>query len=264
MLPGVVGNTISLTLLEVSVTGSRAFLPPSGNPVRPILIILAVFFTLTLIGFSIGMPLLGMGAGSTILLAVIIIGTAALCIGVTWRYAQVFERERATMVSGEAWARWELSPAEYQRYAGSWSKDARQNAAIALVFGVGLGVFFMTAGDDMLTGSIMLGVFLLAAIIALLVGRPPSAARQESLRDVVIGPNGVVVGGRYLPVRATGVHLEDVRIEIKDTPILHFVVRSGIGPNARVNSRIESIDVPVPLERLTEAERLVERFRLEA
>jgi hypothetical protein len=245
------------------MTDSRSFLPPSGNPVRPILIILAVFFTLMLIAFSIGMPLLSMGAGTTILLAVIIIATAALCIGFTWRYGESFERERAAMVSGEAWARWELSPAEYQRCAGGWSKDARQNAAIAAVFGIGMGVFFLTVGDARLTGSIMLGVFAIAALIALLVGRPPSAARQETLREVVIGPDGVMVGGRYLPLRATGVHLEDVRLEIEEAPMLHFVVRSGIGPKARVNSRIETIDVPIPLERLTEAERLIERFRLE-
>jgi hypothetical protein len=245
------------------MTDSRSFLPPSGNPVRPILIILAVFFTLMLIAFSIGMPLLSMGAGTTILLAVIIIATAALCIGFTWRYGESFERERLAMVSGEAWARWELSPAEHQRFAGGWSKDARQNAAIAAVFGIGMGVFFLTVGDDRLTGSIMLGVFAIAALIALLVGRPPSAARQETLREVVIGPDGVMVGGRYLPLRATGVHLEDVRLEIKEAPMLHFVVRSGIGPKARVNSRIETIDVPIPLERLTEAERLIERFRLE-
>ena len=60
-----------------------------------------------------------------------------------------------------------------------------------------------TYADDRLTASIMVVVFLLAALVTWFFAGPPRGARNDEARRVRIGPLGVHALGRYMPFQAT-------------------------------------------------------------
>ena len=232
-----------------------ALIPDRRNPMRPVVVIVAIFFGLMLVGLPIGMRLLGLGMGSTSAITVLIVVVAAGIIAWTLALARGYDRDRADLVAGEAWAAWELTPEEHRRFVARESGRTWRQAAAYAAGGTALGVGFGVLADDWLTGGIMIGAFLLAAVIIVTAGGPPRARSTEA-RQVLVGPRGITALGRYMPLEGTGIRATSVRLEDGEPSALVFDVRSG--------RRIDEVRVPVPRARAAEAEALVERFRTEA
>lgn len=230
-----------------------ALLPNRRNPMRPVVMILAVFFGAMLVGFPILMLAVGLGTGSTIGVTLLIVAVALFCLGIVLALARSYDRGQEALFAGEAWARWTVTPEEHRRFVGQEQGRAWKKAAAYALGGTALGATFGILGD-WLTGSIMIGVFLLATFVIIWAGGPPRGSGDEA-HEVRVGPRGIFALGRYLPLEATGTRPRSVRLEEGDPAALLFAVSAG--------SRLEAFRVPVPRERLTEAEALVARFQRE-
>ena len=204
-----------------------ALLPNRRNPMRPVVMILAVFFGAMLVGFPILMLAVGLGTGSTIGVTLLIVAVALFCLGIVLALARSYDRGQEALFAGEAWARWTVTPEERRRFVGQEQGRAWKKAAAYALGGTALGATFGILGD-WLTGSIMIGVFLLATFVIIWAGGPP---------------------------RGSGDEAHEVRLEEGNPAALLFAVSAG--------SRLEAFRVPVPRERLTEAEALVARFQRE-
>ena len=101
------------------MAATRFVVPPRGNPMRPVTMLLAAFFAAMLVGFPLLMAYVGLGTGSMIAIALVIIVTAAICLGFTIWMANSVERDRIGLVTTDAWASWWLSVDEYRRFVAS-------------------------------------------------------------------------------------------------------------------------------------------------
>jgi hypothetical protein len=228
--------------------------PDRGNPMRPVVLLLAAAFGVMLVAFPAGMVYVGLGTAGTVSVALLIVVVAAICVGVVLTFARTYDRDRQTLLAGEAWARWRIDAGEQQRFVGRERTRSWRLAAAYALGGVALGVIFGLAGD-WLTGGILIGAFLLATLVILLAGGPPRAARTAQADEVWVGPKGVYFLGHYMPLNATGTRATSVRLEPGNPAALLFGIRSG--------NRVEELRVPVPHAHLAEAAVLVERFRRE-
>ena len=230
-----------------------ALLPDRRNPMRPVVIILAVFFGAMLVGFPILMLAVGLDTTGTVWVTLLIVAVAILCLGLVLALARSYDRGQAALFAGEAWAHWTVTPEEHRRFVGREQGRTWKKAAAYALGGTALGVIFGVM-SDWLTGGILIGVFLLAALVILWAGGPPRGTGDEA-REVRVGPRGIFALGRYLPLEATGTRPRSIRLEEGDPAALLFGVSSG--------NRLEEFRVPVPRDRLAEAEALVERFQRE-
>lgn len=234
------------------MSATRFLLPPQGNPMRPVILLLAFFFTVMLVAFPVLMYYVGLGTGSIVGIALLIVATAALCIGVTAWTSRGIERDRVHLDATDALASWWLSVDEYRRFVAF---ERRKNIAWSagyLVFGLALAAFFSFRADDQITAIIMVAAFALAAGVKLALGGPPWRATDEA-REVRIGTRGVQVLGRYTPFAMTLTRLQSVELQHGDPAVITFWVKSG--------RQLQDIRVPVTQGRWDEAEALVERFR---
>ena len=107
-----------------------ALLPNRRNPMRPVVMILAVFFGAMLVGFPILMLAVGLGTGSTIGVTLLIVAVALFCLGIVLALARSYDRGQEALFAGEAWARWTVTPEEHRRLdersreLGLWGLDA--------------------------------------------------------------------------------------------------------------------------------------------
>lgn len=233
---------------------SRSIVPAHGNPFRSIFLLLTVFFTAMLIGFPILMRGSGVRMGETIGVTLLIIVVAAVCLGIILWMADSVEWDRFRLQTTDAWAAWQLAEEEYRKFVRAERLRSIGWASAFMAGGLAMGAFFLTTGDDRMTGVIMIVVFLLAGAVMLMLGGPPWRASANA-RDVIIGARGVQVLGRYMPLEMTATHLRFVELRPEDDPtVIVFTVRSG--------NKTQEIRVPIAHGRWEEAEALVERFRL--
>ena len=234
----------------------QTLMPARGNPMRPVLIFVAAFFGLMLVVFPVLMQIGGVGTGGTIGVALLIFVTAIIMLAALRALANAYEGPRLDLLAGEAWVQWQLAPDEHRRFlAGErrlFERRAMGYALAGLVLGPVLGAIL----DDWLLAVILPVVFLAAAIVILTMARPGKAAENAAAREVRVGARGVHFLGAYLPLKGPGTRLVRVRVQPGDPAILRFDVRTG--------RRTEGIRVPVPRDRVPEAEALVERFQREA
>ena len=94
---------------------------------------------------------------------------------------------------------------------------------------------------------------MVVALVILTMFRPRRAETNARARDVIIGPRGVHLLGRYLPLEGPGVRVSNVLLESGDPAVLRIDVRTG--------RRLQEVLVPVTGDHLEEAEAMVERFR---
>lgn len=239
-------STASLT------SPTRFLVPPHGNPVRPIFFLLVVSFAAMLVAFPVLMSWVGLGTGSIIVIALVIVFAAAICLGFTVWYANSVERDRVALDSTDVWASWWLSVDEYRQFAASERRKNLGWSLVYLVLGMGLAAYFAVALDDQLTATIMVVAFLLFVGVMVTLGGPPWRATDDA-REVRIGPRGVQSLGRYTPLAATMTRLQSVSLEPGTPAVLTFQIRSG--------RQQQYIHVPVTQERWAEAEALVTRFQ---
>lgn len=103
----------------------------------------------------------------------------------------------------------------------------------------------------------MLGGFSIATVVILTAAGPPRNAGSDEAREVLIGERGVRVLDRYLPFHAPLTRLRGMTLRYGNPSLIVMYVRSG---NRRTGRRTDELRVPVPHDRLAEAEALVRRF----
>jgi hypothetical protein len=233
------------------LAATRFVLPPHGNPMRPVTLLLAGFFTLALVVFPILMAYVGLGMGSMILIALVILVTAAACLGFTIWMANSVERDRIALDSADAWASWWLSVDEYRRFVASERRRSLRWAITYLVLGLGLAAFFSFRLEDKVTATIMVVVFLIVVVLMVTLGGPPWRA-TDSAREVRIGPRGVQALGRYTPMEATLTRLHSVALEQGDPAMITFQIKSG--------RQFQYIRIPVTQGRWEDAVAITRRF----
>jgi hypothetical protein len=234
------------------VSLTQIFMPPQGNPMRPVILLLEVFFALMLVAFPILMYAVGLGMSNVILMAVIVLVTAAVCIGSVGWMSRGIERDRVRLEATDALATWWLSVDEFTRFAASERRRNGLWAAGYLVFGLAVAAFFAIWLDDMITAAVIAVAFLLAAGVKFFLGGPPLRATDEA-REVRIGPRGVQALGRYTPFQATLTRLRSVDLDPGDPAVITFWVRSG--------RQWVDLRVPVTQGRWDDAEAIVAEFR---
>ena len=233
----------------------QALIPGRGNPMRPVLIIVAVAFAVMLIVFPALMYIAGVGTGGTIAVALLIAVVTLGCLALLRMMGETYAQDHQVMLAGHTWAAWRLTADEHRRFLDDERRRTRRLAAAYTLGDVALGLVIGAVADDWLTGGIMIRVFLCVGVITLTLAGPPREADGEAGRDVKIGPDGVQILGRYLPFNAPLMRPQDVRFQTGSPAVLRFTVRTG--------RRVEEVRMPVPHESMAEAEALVERFRLD-
>jgi hypothetical protein len=184
--------------------------------------------------------------------ALLIVVVAILCLAIVRGMARASEDDRESMLAGDTLATWRLAPDEHRRFLDEERRRTRRKAAAYGIGGTALGAVLGLATGDWLLGGIMIGAFLFATVVILTLAGPPGSARGEAGRDVLIGTRGVQVLDRYLPFRAPLTSLRGVELRPGDPAVLLLRVRSG--------RQLEEVRVPVPRDRIPEAEALSERF----
>ncbi len=233
----------------------QTLMPARGNPMRPILIFVAVFFGLMLVVFPVLMQIGGVGTGGTIGVALLIVVTAIITLAALRALGNAYEGPRLDLLAGEAWMQWQLAPDEHQRFLADERRLFERRAIGYGLAGLVLGPVLGAILDDWLLTVILPVVFLVAAIVILTMARPGNAAENAAAREVRVGARGVHFLEAYLPLEGPGTRLVGVRVQPGDPAILRLDVRTG--------RRTEDIRVPVPRDRVPEAEAVVERFQRE-
>jgi hypothetical protein len=241
---------------ETAMSRRRVIVPGPGNPMRPILLFIAGAFGAFLIVFPTIMRLAGVGWAGTIGVAILIIVTAVICLAMLKAVSGVYERDQADLLGGDAWAQWQLTPAEHERFVADerrrYGRQAASSALVGLVLGPVLGV----VADDWLLCLILMSVFMVAAVVILAMVRPRRAGTNARARDVIVGPRGVYLLGRYLPLQGLGIRVTHAVLEPGDPAVMRFDVRSG--------RRLQEVVVPVTSGHLHDAKAVVERFLQES
>jgi hypothetical protein len=243
---------------ETSLPARRSIIPSRRNPMRPAFFFVSGALAAMLIGANVAMPRLGMGVGEIVFTNIILVPILAFTIGLVWFFGRDMEDDLSRLISGETWARWQLSPAEYQLYARSERNTAHITAAALFLIGVVVGVMTATITGDLLRGALYGGIFLIPTAITLVIDRAPGASTSDQTLDVLIGPRGARIGDRYLPFGSTGMKLQTIWMEYEEgtLPALVFMARIRVGHRRSY----QYIRVPVPVDRIDEARTLVQRF----
>lgn len=242
-----------VVMQEVSVPGLRALVPARGNPMRPIVILVAVAFGLMLIVFPIVMQIGGVGTGGTIGVTLLIVVVAVVCLAVLRVMTRAYEGDRFNLLASEAWVQWHLSPEEYQHFVADERRRFERQATGYGLAGLVLGLAFGGILNDWLLGLIMFGIFLGVAIVILTMVRPSAGARNPAAREVRIGARGVHLLGGYVPLQGPGTRPFKVQLQPGDPAVLRFDVRTG--------RRVDEVRVPVPRDRVPEV--VMERLQRE-
>jgi hypothetical protein len=237
------------------VSNFQALMPSRVNPMRPILILVAVFFGLMLVVFPVLMQIGGVPTGGIVGVTILIVVTAIIALAALRALGNAYEGPRLDVLVGGAWVQWQLAPDEHRRFLADERRLFERRATGYALAGLVLGPVLGAILDDWLMAVILPVVFLAAAIVILTMARPGKGAENAAAREVRVGARGVHFLGAYLPLQGPGTRLVGVRVQPGDPAILRFDVRTG--------RRTEEIRVPVPRDRMPEAEAVVERFQRE-
>lgn len=200
--------------------------------------------------------------------------------------------EMARIAAGQHWAHWRFSPQAWSRFLGVEHKSVMEEVRIFLLLGALFGGVLGAIAYS--SGGLMLGLLVFAAIMGAsllpIAGSLLSRNRVSSKDvDVYITPNAVLMGSDFTPLNLDygagyAWELEKAKLTADDPPIIEFTVqpkqsrlsgaiagsRTGVTggvigavvPNATTGgSRI--VRVPVPANRVREAEALIARFGLQ-
>jgi hypothetical protein len=236
-----------------------------GNPMNPVTLILLAFFGIALIVFPAIMLRAGLGAGSAVLIDVIILLTAALCLGFTLYLARRYDADRRRLLSGEHWAHWQLPTAEREQFVTGERERSHREASrcllytlVAALFGALVGWLQVETATGALLGFMALGA---AGLIVVATTYPWGGARPReeaaNLGDIYLGELGIYHLGRYTPVRGVNLFLTGVELQPGDPTVLQFAVSS----RGRYGLRTNEVRVAVPAGREAEAAALAERFQ---
>lgn len=229
----------------------RPFLPPAGNPMRPLFFMSAVFFPAVLIGFSLYVRSTGAPLGSAVGILALVGVVGIFAVGLSLWSGQDIERERRALAAGQAWASWRVSDDDYRRFVrAEWRRNVLWSLSLVAATS-GVDVFLWLATGDARFGVPLLAFSLLFAAVIILAEMPPLTS-NERVREVRIGEKGVEANGRYVRFGRGPRLLVAVGLLPGAPAVLLF--RLG------ADRRRQDVRVPVPGDRLDEANAIVARF----
>ena len=248
------------------MTAIREFLALTpGNPMNPVTLILVIFFGLAAIIFPVVMLAAGVGVGGAILIELIIIPTAALCIGLVVYMARRFDENRKRLIGGEHWAHWRFAAGERDRFIVQEQTRSRRDARRYLLYSLILALIGAGAvgyqTDDTKGVAIGFAVFGAAGLLVVLTtlrwGKATPREDATDLDDIYLGELGIYQMGRYTPVKGPNIFLTGVEL-IADQPA---AIRFDISSRSQYGIRTNEVRVAVPTGKEAEAAAVVDRFR---
>jgi hypothetical protein len=177
-----------------------------------------------------------------------------------------YEQEIRQLQSGRVLARWECTVAEYRRFlkneVARLQRDASQFVRYSFGFaGAAVILFVFISGPVawMMGGLLLAGGLLVSLITYLqfLSVKAHHAAHGLEAGEILFGPSGVLIFGRFIPLRGFNLWLEKVAYIAQEPPRLHFVsaYRRRRGKGTR------EVYIPVPAKYRTEAKALVTKYK---
>ena len=168
----------------------------------------------------------------------------------------------------DAWVRWEYSPEEWALFDRLDWKPGRRVVfwvSISLLFLPGLGFFFYALGGPVVAVTTVV-IVALGLLFFFWLGSNGEAGRRHRARKksaqphrITISKQGIWEAGTYFPLT----RLRTVKMT-SPPPVLHF--HSTIGSVSTYDADVDPVyrlRVLVPRGHEEEAERLVQRFRIE-
>lgn len=245
-----------------------------GHPQRPTVVTLIV---LVLASPWVGIARFAVGDSDGGLMAIVGGAMLAVLLLIVLITGWFTGREMARLLADEAWARWRLDREEWIRHVerdwprAQWADLGEAARLLARPLGMMLVGFALFGALEVgQPWSIPLAYrlpifFLLAVGLAVWIAPVVAAHVRYALRkraavgEVVLGSQGVYVGGQYSYLAARGSRLAAARVEPGPPVVLHLEAHRP----TRQGVERKVIRVPVPSGREGEAEALAERYRTE-
>lgn len=186
----------------------------------------------------------------------------AIFLPVLYYYRKKYEKGLSELVGGKYLAHWQYDPDEWNRFVErEWGRTKKKAAwyPIGILGGViVLGYVFKGWGVDEFKVILpwIFGLAVFAALTMLYIGQRAYRRGLEKVGEVFIGESAVQFGATYFTWDSFGTKLGKVELLKGDQLILQFEIRQI----SRYGSRSSEIRVPVPRDRIDEAEKLVQRF----
>ncbi len=228
----------------------RTIVPPPGNPMRAVFLMLTIFFPALLVGFPASVAVAGGPVGATVGIVILLGVVAVIALGALVMRGRAFERERHQLAA-DVLAAWRLTEDEYRRFARAERRRLAAWISGMLVIPLAFSVLVFLQVDDPRAGGSVLLVSLMIVGMILLVEMPPLRAGERT-REVRIGARSVEAMGQYHELRGSWLRLDAVGLLPGDPAVL--VIRVGAG------NRSHMVRVPVPGDRLAEAQAIVEHL----
>ncbi len=183
---------------------------------------------------------------------------------------RAYEQEIRQLQSGQALARWDCTVAEYRRFLKSevarLKREASQFVRYSFGFAAAAVILFAFIFRSPLWLAWAMGGILLAAnlfvslttYLQFLNLKARQAAQDLEAGEILFGRSGVLMFGRFLPLRGFNLWLEKVSYVAKDPPQLHFVTAY----RRRSGKATKDVYVPVPWRYRDEAKALVAKYQM--
>lgn len=179
---------------------------------------------------------------------------------------EVYEQEIGQLESGQTLARWECTAAEYRAFLKS--ELARLKSELQVFMGCSFGLaglamiffaFILPLPAAWAMGGIFLGGGLFISLITFLEFLNVKTRYQAgdlAAGEILFGPSGVLMFGRFIPLKGFNLWLDKVAYVAQEPPRLRFVsaYRRRRGKGTR------EVFIPVPAKYRAEAEALVAKY----
>jgi hypothetical protein len=182
---------------------------------------------------------------------------------------EAYEQEIGQLEAGQHLARWECTTTEYRSFLKGELARLRSefNLFICLSFGFAAAaviffafIFPLPAAWAM--GGIFLGAGLLVSLISYLQFLKVKARHETDdleAGEILFGPNGVLMFGRFIPLRGFNLRLEKVAYIAQGPSRLHFVSTYRRRHGRRVRREVY---IPVPSKHRAEAKGLAAKYKV--
>ncbi len=183
---------------------------------------------------------------------------------------KVYEQEIRQLESGQALARWRCTVAEYRRFLKSEQVRLRTDSNLFIRYSFILAggtviflafIFRFDMAVPWTMGGILLAGGLLISLIDHLRSLGVKARHQADdleAGEILFGPRGVLMFGRFIPLRGFNLWLEKVSYIAQVPSRLHFVSASR---GRYGGKRLTEVYIPVPPKYRAEAQALVAKYR---
>ncbi len=212
-------------------------------------------------GLAALMLVVGLGLAAALLTGILGLTLGGILALIFWLTGRSVEPSLAAMRRGEWLARWEIDRSEWMAWSLARQRKRSRGGAIAgllVGLGAGLAALAMFFDGDVVAGGVTTGLALAAGLglwasLAFTGGREP---RGVGPLPLVITPRMAVTPGAMLAWSGPGARVLGCSVDAARRVLcINYVVTTGHG-----SARHEQ-ELPVPPDKLDEAERVAEAIR---